>query len=281
MGGLAKKMPLTAMTFAAGWVAIIGVPLTSGYFSKEAILQAVLIHNPPLFCVLAFTAFLTTFYMTRLLILAFLGDPRDAHGFSHAQESGPSMLMPLVILAAFALFVGGLLHYNGNWERMLPSVQGAGGPEDTVLYVSIAALLSGLVLAASMYSSRLIDPGDLARRFPMIHEFMGRRYADELYSWAIRTFYTPFAARVARIDDQVIDHGMVDGVGRLGGFFSRAYGWFDDKIVDGILVDGFGALSQSAGSVVRRLQSGFAQFYLLIVALGLSLMVLWAARVLR
>jgi NADH-quinone oxidoreductase subunit L len=284
MGGLAKKMPLTAMTFAAGWVAIIGFPLTSGFFSKEAVLHAVYSHTPALFWILAFTAFLTTFYMTRLMILAFMGDTRDAHRFAHAHESGPAMLFPLLLLAGFSLFAGGLLHYNGHWEHLIPSAHAVlsetasashGEAARLVLIVSTAAWVLGIALASAIYSLKVIDADALVRKFPAIHRFLTRRYADELYLWLIKTIYHPFAAWSAKVDYEFLDQIVVDGTGRLSQLISRIKAWIDDKIVDGILVNGFGTISQSAGTAVRRLQTGFVQFYLLIVAFGLSVLLLW------
>ena len=95
MGGLREKMPSTALTFLVGTAALIAVPfVTSGWFSKEAILAAAFDHNPILFGIAAFTAFLTAFYMTRLFLVVFLGTPR-AHGAEHAHEAPMTMLAPL------------------------------------------------------------------------------------------------------------------------------------------------------------------------------------------
>jgi len=283
MGGLAKKMPLTAITFAAGWLAIIAVPLTSGYFSKEAVLHAVYERQPALFWVLAFTAFLTSFYMTRLVILAFLGDTRDPTRFAQAHESPASMTFPLVLLAGLSLFAGGLLHYNGNWGSLIQGLAPAGAEtaNNVVLLASIAALIAGVGLAASMYSYGSLDPAALSKRFPGIHSFLTRRYADDVYAWIIKNTVNPLALLAAKLDYQVLDQGLVDGVGRLGRRVAGFKSWVDDKIVDGIFVNGWGTMSQSAGILVRRLQSGAAQFYLLAAAFGLSLLVLWAARAFR
>jgi NADH:ubiquinone oxidoreductase subunit 5 (subunit L)/multisubunit Na+/H+ antiporter MnhA subunit len=97
MGGLAKKLPITAITMFCAWLAIIGFPYVgAGFYSKEAILAAIYeSHHPALFAVAGFTAFLTTFYMTRLMLLTFWGTPRDGDRFGHAHESGPTMAIPL------------------------------------------------------------------------------------------------------------------------------------------------------------------------------------------
>jgi NADH-quinone oxidoreductase subunit L len=280
MGGLSKKMPITFITFLAGWLAIIGFPMLSGFFSKEAILAAVYEqHNMPLFWVLGFTAFLTTFYMTRLFILAFLGDTRDAHKFAHAHESGMTMAVPLMVLGVLSVFAGGMLHYNGNWARLVPMEHAGAHEGHFILYVSLGAVVGGLALAFASYRLGLIDPAAWARRFPRVYTFLGRRYLDEFYLWVIKTFYHPFSRWAASFDYSFFDQTLVDGAGWLGRQISRLKSWLDDKVVDGVFVNGFGIVSQSAGALVRRLQSGLAQAYLLAVAAGLSLLVMWAARV--
>ncbi len=116
MGGLKKKMPLTYATFLVSCLAIAGTPLFSGFLSKEAVLgqaaafgahhQGVLGWIP--FALAAATAFLTAFYMFRLLFLTFHGKPGNQHKFDHAHESPFAMSMPLVVLAILAVIAGGI-----------------------------------------------------------------------------------------------------------------------------------------------------------------------------
>jgi NADH-quinone oxidoreductase subunit L len=108
MGGLRKKMPITFVTFVIATLAIAGVPGFSGFFSKDMILAAALefgMRNPAhyvLFFGALFTAGMTAFYMFRLVIMTFLGEPKDHHKFDHAHESPPNMWVPLVVLAIFS-----------------------------------------------------------------------------------------------------------------------------------------------------------------------------------
>ena len=108
MGGLRKKMPITFVTFVIATLAIAGVPGFSGFFSKDMILAAALefgMKNPAhyvLFFGALFTAGMTAFYMFRLVIMTFLGEPKDHHKFDHAHESPPNMWVPLVVLAIFS-----------------------------------------------------------------------------------------------------------------------------------------------------------------------------------
>ena len=109
MGGLRKFLPVTYAVFLCGWVAIAGVPLTSGFFSKDEILWRTFLFSPVLWGIAAFTALLTAFYMTRLMGLTFWGKTRmDHHTQEHVHEVPGVMKWPLVILAGLAL-VGGFL----------------------------------------------------------------------------------------------------------------------------------------------------------------------------
>jgi NADH-quinone oxidoreductase subunit L len=108
MGALRKKMPITFATFLVATLAIAGVPLFSGFYSKDMILGAALefgMRKPQhmvLFLGALFTAGLTAFYMFRVVILTFFGAPKDHHKFDHAHESPPSMWVPLVVLAGLS-----------------------------------------------------------------------------------------------------------------------------------------------------------------------------------
>lgn len=110
MGGLRKKLPLTYYTFLISTLAISGIPLTSGFLSKDGILAGTLAFGKLtghwLIPILAFTvAMMTAFYMFRLVILTFHGKPRDHHKFEHAHESPMVMTLPLIILAALSIFI--------------------------------------------------------------------------------------------------------------------------------------------------------------------------------
>lgn len=105
MGGLKKKMPVTHMTFLIGTLAIIGFPLTAGFFSKDMILAKAYEHGPLAWALLLAAAILTSFYMLRCYTLAFWGSPRSKHA-EHAHESGMPMLIPLLVLALGSLSIG-------------------------------------------------------------------------------------------------------------------------------------------------------------------------------
>jgi len=282
MGGLSKKMPITFMTMGCGTLAIIGFPFFSGFFSKEAILAAAYAgHHKALFVIAAFTALLTAFYMCRMLFLTFLGDPRDRERYSHAHESGPTMTFPLSFLAILSVASGFFFTWVWTFEHWVPThgpAEHHGG--QIVIISSLLALVLGAGLAWSMYLAKRPDPAKLAQRWKGLHTLLTRRYLDDIYLWFIaRTVDRP-AKGMAEFDYHIIDQGIVDGVGVVTRFVARGKRWFDDNVLDRIFVDGVGWITQRMGSAVRQLQTGFAQFYLLVVASGLSLLVLWAVVVL-
>lgn len=113
MGGLRKKMPITFWTFLVATLAISGVPLLSGFYSKDGILGSVLAfgmlegHYLPF--ILGITAaMLTPFYMFRIVFLTFFGQPRDHHKYDHAHESGRAMTIPLIVLAVMSVIAAGI-----------------------------------------------------------------------------------------------------------------------------------------------------------------------------
>jgi NADH-quinone oxidoreductase subunit L len=280
MGGLSKKLPVTFVTFAAATLAIIGFPGFAGFFSKEAILAAAVDkHQMALFAVAGFTAFLTAFYMCRLFFLAFVGDARDPQRFAHAHEGGISMTLPLTILAVLAVSAGFLFTYMWPFAKWVPLPGEAAHHGWLVPAVSLGALALGAGLAWSMYRQGSPDPAELARKWPGLHAFLGRRYADEVYLAFIERFIYRPARALSNFDYDVLDQKVVDGFGWVSRRISAVKGWFDDRVIDGVLVNGFGVVSQRLGAGARLLQTGFAQFYLLVVAFGVSLLVLWAARV--
>src|SRR3989442_9437075 len=105
MGGLSRRLPITFVTFAVGALALIGCPPFSGFFSKDAILALAYERNTPIFAVALFTAFLTAFYVIRMLVIVFFGTPHSDIA-RQGRESPPVMIMPLILLALLAMLGG-------------------------------------------------------------------------------------------------------------------------------------------------------------------------------
>ncbi|MCU0751830.1 MAG: NADH-quinone oxidoreductase subunit L [Akkermansiaceae bacterium] len=205
MGGLLKKMPITGITFFAGFAALIAVPFTSGFFSKELILEAAHGRQPVLFWIAAFVAVLTPFYMTRLFVVAFLGKPKSDHA-DHAHEVGPLMFVPLVVLGILAVIGGyGFVH---QFSPAAP--QHAGEFHVNFLFwVSAIALILGAGSAFLLYSGKDKDPLSI----PML-----------IYdNYLVRYFQDAFAAIVHFFDELLINGLLVGGVSRGAASFGNLF----------------------------------------------------------
>lgn len=280
MGGLRTKMPLTAFTFLIGTFAIAGFPMMSGFFSKEEILLAAFHRDIIFFILLVFAATLTSFYMFRLLILVFFGDPRVKEKFNQAHESPFVMTFPLVVLAFLSVFLGGFLSYNQNvgqwfkWGEVLADEEN----RKAIMAFSLVVFVVGWVLALWIYNDKSPKYNYLRQRYSFAHNLISRKfYFDEVYLWFIRTCVYPLSTWCAKVDYDILDQKMVDGVG-LGG---KGMAWlsriFDDGVVDRFLVDGNGIIVSRLSNFLRWLQDGLAQSYLFWVAVGLVSMFLAVA----
>ncbi len=197
MGGLRKHMPVTFWTFAIGTVALMGLPPLSGFWSKEAILGAAYDSGcKVLFYAAAATAVLTSFYMMRLLIVAFFGKPRTESS-QHASEAPMSMILPLAILAIFSVFSAWDGFANAFQALKPPHVEG----HQTVLFASLAALILGAGAAIYLYRGRNSDPVN-------IKLFANKFYFDEIYAVIVRVCQDRLAWIVTALERVFVD-GLV------------------------------------------------------------------------
>ncbi len=234
MGGLLKKMPLTGWTFLIGTAALIALPFaTSGFYSKEAILGAVLEHHPILFWMAAGTAFLTAFYMTRLVVVAFFGQARD-HGADHAHEVPAPMFLPLLILAVPAIIAG--FPFLAGLILDLPHEEHA---SHLPLIASVVSLIAGVGLGWKTYAGKTSEP-------VRISVFANKFYIDEIYAKLVAIFQ--------------------DGLASL----TRV---FDLLFVEGLGMRGAAGITAAAGSVFRRLQGGNLQGYAFLFGAGVLALV--------
>src|SRR5438309_1084337 len=152
MGGQGRNLFLTFVGFGAGTLALIGCPPFSGFFSKDPILALAYNSSGPIFIAGLFTAFLTAFYMTRLLVVVFFGKPRTAIAQT-SSEAPTSMLVPLLVLALLA-FIGGFNFFAGHF-LVIPHQR------ETVALVpalALLAMLAGLTAASYLYRGRTAEP---------------------------------------------------------------------------------------------------------------------------
>jgi len=201
MGGLSRKLPITFASFLVGALALIGCPPFSGFFSKDAILALAYERNTAIFAVALFTAFLTAFYVIRMLLIVFFGNARsDIARESH--ESPPIMTVPLIVLALLAT-LGGFAFFTRSFLT-LPVER------EVAIFVpalAIAALIAGSGLAIALYRNRASEPVDLEL---LRHKF----YFDEFYSSLIHWTQELLAHVSAFVDRWIIDAGAVGGSSR-------------------------------------------------------------------
>ena len=246
MGGLYRKMPFTTLTFAAGVIAISGVPyLASGFFSKDAILYLAKSASAPAFYLLTGTALLTALYMGRLFVVAFLGKA-NSESAERAHESSWTMVLPLVVLAVFSIGGGYAAMYPEHLrmiiEYWVPHPQGA----DHTLMIGISAIASiaGLVLAFLIYGPGSPRDNLEARLPPVFAIARSRFYFDEIYNGYIRL-----------VQDRL----------------ANVMGFLDTFFISGLLVRGSAGLTGLLGIGARRMHTGAVTGYVWWFFFGLVL----------
>ncbi len=260
MGGLARRIPVTFATFAVATAAIAGLPPLAGFFSKDEILWFAFASSrggsPLLYGVVAGTALLTAFYMFRLLWLTFFGATRMAPETArHVHESPVAMTGVLVILAVLSA-IGGFLSVPHYLEPLLPLpsvVPELEHLETTLVFISVALALAGLIGAVFLYGGNGERAARLGSNFPLLHRVLfGKYFVDEAYDRLItRPLYW--------ISDRVFL--------RLG----------DQRILDGSL-NGLAALGQRGAALLSRIQTGSLHLYALLVVAGIVASLAWSWR---
>ena len=262
MGALRKLMPVTAITFIIGWLAIAGVPPFAGFWSKDEILLYVYANNRGLYVVGLVTALLTAYYMTRQVIMVFYGEAKwkdhahdhGAHGDFEPHESPKIMLFPLVVLAVLSVIGGAMqlpfskkLHFLEHWlapivEESEADIHKTWAYENKYVLLVIAILIAatGIAAAFAVYAkkkAKAIEPRVLEQ------------------AW----FYDAGAAK------------LIGGPGRAA---FNAVAWADAHIVDGA-VNGTATLVRNVAGQVRKSQSGFTRLYAALMAVGAVALLAW------
>ena len=201
MGGLNRKLPVTFVTFSVGALALIGCPPFSGFFSKDAILALAYERNIPIFAVALFTAFLTAFYVIRMVVIVFFGNPRSDSA-REGRESPPVMTLPLIVLAILAT-LGGFGFFARNFLALPVENEVAA----LVPALAIVALILGGGMAFALYRGRSAEAVNI--------EVLRRKfYFDEFYRWLIYWTQELLARVSAFVDRWIIDAGAVGGASR-------------------------------------------------------------------
>ena len=228
MGGLFKKTPVTFAATLVGALALAGCPFTSGFYSKDNIIEWAYAKNQYLGWLLVVAAALTAFYITRFVCVVFFGKPRT-EAAEHAHESPPAMLFSLVVLAVASLFGGNEIVQHWFFGK----IPEAAKPLALVLSMK-AAFVGGIVLGGLLYFRAVKDPLN-------IPFFANRFYIDAFYD------------RLVKI--------LQDGTAAVAD-------WFDRWIVDGLATQTPSRLAYGCGYVLRLLQSGNIQAYALLFGAG-------------
>jgi len=233
-GGLRSVMPVTFWTTMLAWAAIIGMPFTAGFYSKDQVLAAAFEHGGVgrlAWVVGVVTAGLTAFYMSRYVFLTFFGERRWPDG-RHPHESPPVMTLPLVVLGLLALVAGFALSTftgeGGRFQGFLEPVLGA--PEEheslaAAFWLSAAATgvaAAGAVAAYLLYARRVDWLGLRVRYAGAWRALAGRLYVDQVYEFFTVTLGRAVAAFLARTVDQRVIDGAVNGVAELVGSGARS-----------------------------------------------------------
>ncbi|WP_406184229.1 NADH-quinone oxidoreductase subunit L [Streptomyces sp. NBC_01006] len=244
-GGLRKFMPITFVTFGLGYLAIIGFPGLSGFWSKDKIIEAAFAKGGTegwiLGAVTLLGAAITAFYMTRVMLLTFFGEKRwqpDAEGHEpHPHESPKSMTLPMVVLAFGSVFAGALFSFNESFVKWLEPVTSFehGNPPigaAAITASTVVVLLIGVGLAYVQYGRKPV---------PVV---------APRGSWATR------AARKDLYQDDFNHVVLVRG----GEHLTRSLVYVDHSLVDGV-VNGTAASVGGASGRLRKLQNGYARSY--------------------
>jgi len=294
MGGLLKRMPRTAWTFIIGAAALSGFPLiTAGFWSKDEILaDAWATGHQVVFWTLALAALLTAFYSFRAVFLTFFGKPRT-EAAAHAPESVNSMTLPLMVLAFFAVVLG-WIGIPESWTFLGPLAANPlggylGEMADTyhlhhaelgfiveAVSVSLIVALGGIFLAWLVYGRKPLQAGQqdpLVRWLGPVHKVLKNKYYFDEFYHLIAVRPTLWLARAAYRFDRVVIDFIVNTVGRFGRWiahFTRTA--LDEWFIDGA-VNGAGLVATATGSVLRLVQSGQVQQYLLVMLLTVLILI--------
>jgi len=257
MGGLREKMPVTFLAFCIGTLALVGCPLFSGFYSKDAIFATASESNPVLFGVAVGVAALTAFYMCRLVIVAFFGAARTSEA-DHAEEVGGAMKWPLVALAVPSVMIAWLPIHDFLARHFNPHHHDHGGDvlfgpfnhNALAAFFGLLAFMIGVSTSFAVYWGRTKDPlpGMIGHWSRVLRN---RFYLDEIYEATV----IPLHDAVAAVAD-----------------------WVDRWIVNGLGIRGVTGVADFTGRALRLAQTGSIQTYTFLFATGVVVVALIALK---
>ncbi len=305
MGGLRRKMPITAITFLVGCIAIAGIPPFAGFFSKDEILLALKeAHQMPLFYLASSVAFMTAFYMFRLYFITFEGS-EPARG--HPHESPLTMTGPLMVLAVLSLCAGwtslpegksfgDYIHFkrsatlSSDWNKA--DALAKTNPSAVGDYVAASKLWSAAATSAPVAEAHASEQEASHEGAHESHAFkLDMSVAVPATLIGLAGILLAFLVYRRKIIDPAkvvkalgpvytvvynkyyIDEFYRFVLDKIYFVLSAAIAWFDRAVVDGVM-NGLATGAQGAGSVLRRLQNGQLQVYALVMLAGLTLILI-------
>lgn len=252
MGSLLRKMPVTAVTFLIGTLALCGIPPFSGFFSKDEILLLAFEHNRLIYVLALLTAALTAFYMTRAVWVAILGPERtreqSTHGHAAVHDAPWIMKAPLLVLAVLSAAGGfiGIPHFILGEKAQEASLN------LSVAASSVVAALAGIAIGTVIYSKKKLV------KDPLIGVF------GKFYGFAVKKYY--------------LDEFFESLAGVFKNSLARLFYWFDLNVVMQKMVDGAANFTRDCGSFFRRAQTGFVQTYAMVFGFGILALVYFMLR---
>ncbi len=263
MGNLKKYMPVTFVTFLIAGLSISGFPGFSGFFSKDEILEkAFFSGHKILWGIGVFTAFLTAFYIFRLIFLTFYGNERfGEHEKSHLHESPKVMTIPLMVLAFFSAVAGYLslpsfISKHSVWNEFLKSSvvfkNHIHHPDEKSLILltlfSAVVGISGIILAYIFYVKRSDIPEKISQKFPCIYTLLKNKYyVDEVY------------------EELIVNPVIYGGEG--------VHDWFDSGVIDGFINTTSKGFKKFSSTILSSLQNGLLRRYYLLLLLGVAVII--------
>ena len=297
MGGLKDKIPTTFKTMFAGSLAIAGIPGLAGFFSKDEILWQVWsspLGSKVVFLVGLTTAFMTAFYMWRMMFMTFYGESRvEPHAAAHIHESPAAMTGVLSVLALgsilagwigvpklWAMFPDGFRVFEHWLAPVFTSVaheaaEHAGGPHDTgtewlLMLLSIAVGVAGILVARYFYLTKPSIPDSIAASSGPLYGWIYNKWnVDEAYDFLfVNGLAKGGGTAMTKFDSRIVDGG-VNGAGWMTRLGSTISIWWDTWIVDGaVRLTSF--LVKMSSYPVRIIQTGSVQAYALVFVAGVA-----------
>jgi NADH-quinone oxidoreductase subunit L len=306
MGGLWRKMPITALTMLIGVIAISGLAIPglvswcsmfafSGFFSKDAIVATSLAFmkaNPShflLFVMPLLTAGITAFYMFRLWFYTFAGKPRDRHVYDHCHESPLIMTLPLVVLSVLAAFCAiggedgplyrlitgdqpgyiahGIAPVAGATSLTMPDHDAIHNVHGTAGALALIAAASGTLIAWVLYGTAMVNVSEIKRQLAGLHAFLVNKWMfDDLYD-ALFVKPAHIVGKFCAWFDRTIFDGIIHASAKIMILVSKWDRLFDETVVDGF-VNLLGNSTFAFGRSLRAIQTGRLRQYVMFIVVG-------------